>query len=202
MLWVIGCLAVVFGAFLWYFILYITLCNHILERSKKYVDKLYKDHKKIRRELDDKEISLQHKEKTINFDYNKLKDSYNKRVEDIKANYEKKKKEDQKELENAVTETEEQLKKSVEEIDKVIGDKIADLTLKNTLTFDCVCGEKDIPCFIDLTKENTFRCKNCNSVYSIQAKFSPLLIGKASSEEEFLKIIEKRMQEEGMIDEL
>ena len=141
------------------------------------------------------------KEKTINFDYGKLKDSFDKRVEDIKANYEKKKKEDEEELEQAVIETEEALKKSVEEVDKVIGNKIADLTLKNTLTFDCVCGEKNIPCFIDLTKENTFRCTACNSVYSVQAKFSPVIIGKASSEEEFLKIIEKRMAEEGIEDE-
>lgn len=197
-----GLLGIVTVAFVSSFVLYIRLNNRILKRAKKYVDKLYADHEKVRRALDEKEISLQYKEKTINIDYNKLKDSFTKRVEEIKASYEKKKQEDQEELDNAIAETEEQLKESVEALDKMIGDKIADLTLKNTLTFDCVCGEKDIPCFIDLTKENTFRCKKCNSVYSIQAKFSPVIIGKASSEEEFLRIIEKRMQEEGMEDEL
>ena len=201
MILIYGCLGLAIIAFAWCLILYIKLSNRLLTRSKKYVDKLYKDHKKVRRELADKEISLEYKEKTINFDYGKLKDSFDKRVEDIKANYEKKKKEDEEELEQAVIETEEALKKSVEEVDKVIGNKIADLTLKNTLTFDCVCGEKNIPCFIDLTKENTFRCTACNSVYSVQAKFSPVIIGKASSEEEFLKIIEKRMAEEGIEDE-
>ena len=84
----------------------------------------------------------------------------------------------------------------------MIGDRITDLTLKNTLTFDCVCGEKNIPCFIDLTKESTFRCSKCNSVYAVQAKFSPMIIGRASSEEEFKALIERRMMEEGMEDEL
>ena len=202
MILIYGSLILAVCAFLYYFVSYVRLCKHLRVRAKKYVDKLYPEHDKIRRELNEKEINLQYKEKTINFDYNKLKDSFNKRVEEIKANYEKKKKEDEEELNTSIAEVEEELKKSIEEIDKVIGDKITDLTLKNTLTFDCVCGATNIPCFIDLTKENTFRCKKCNSVYSVQTKFSPVIIGKATSEGEFLKIVEKRMQEEGMNDEL
>lgn len=201
MVWLSGILVLAIVAFLYYFILYTKLHNHLLERAKKYVNKLYANHDKIRRELNEKDINLQYKEKTINLDYNKLKDSFNKRLEEIKANYDKKKEEDEKELSISIAEVENELKKSIEDIDKAIGEKIADLTLKNTLTFDCVCGETNIPCFIDLTKENTFRCKKCNSVYSVQTKFSPVIIGKASSDEEFLKIVEKRMQEEGMEDE-
>lgn len=184
-----------------FIIKYFKLSNKLLIRAKKYVDKLYKNHKNARQELIEKETKLQYKEKTANIEYNKLKESFDKKFEKLKNDYEQKKKEDAEELENAIRETEVQLKDSVDQIDHLIEEKIIDLTAKNTLTFDCVCGKKNIPCFIDLSKENTFRCDNCHSVYAVQAKFSPMIIGRATSEEEFNQIIERRLMEEENGDE-
>ena len=172
------------------------LCKKLCTRAKKYVNKLYNDHAKVKKELEEKRVNLEYREKKANIEYDKLKESFNKKHNELKASYEKEKEANEQELEEAIKETEKELKGWVDKVDEMIEDKIADLTLKNTLTFDCVCGKKDIPCFIDLTKENAFRCDQCNSVYSINAKFSPVIIGRASSEEEFAKIVENRMQEE------
>lgn len=179
-----------------FIIKYYNLSNALLSRAKKYVDKLYVYHNRVKNELEQKKATLDIKEKAIGIEYDKIKDTFDKKYNALVKDYKIKEKEKDKELDEAVKESEEELKKSVEKIDQLIGEKIADLTLKNTLTFDCVCGKKDIPCFIDLTKENTFRCDSCNSVYAIQAKFSPVIVGRASSEEEFARIVEERMQEE------
>lgn len=175
---------------------YYNLSSNLRMIAKRCVDKMYANHEKIRQELERKETSLQYKEKTINVEYNKLKDSFDKKYKDLESSFLKKDEEKDKELEEAIKETEEELQKSVEKVDELIGEKIMDLTLRNTLTFDCICGKKNIPCFIDLSKDNSFRCENCNSVYLVQAKFSPVIIGRASSEEEFAKIVENRLKEE------
>lgn len=179
--------------FLVYICRYYFLHSSMMECAKSCVDKMYN---KLKNELAQKETNLQYRENNLNIEYDKLKETFNKKFNEVKADFDKKEKEKDKELEDALKESEEELKKSVEMIDSMIGEKIADLTLKNTLTFDCVCGKKDIPCFIDLSKENTFRCESCNSVYVVQAKFSPVIVGKASSEEEFIKIVENRLKEE------
>ena len=171
------------------------------------MDKLYNNHDNVRKELEKRKINLDYREKTANIEYDKLKADFEKRQNELKDSFEKKteklrqdcereKAENEQELEEAIKEAEGELKTYIDTVDNLIEDKITDLTLKNTLTFDCVCGKKNIPCFIDLTKENTFRCDKCNSVYAIHAKFSPVIVGRASSEEEFARIVEERMQEE------
>lgn len=182
---------------------YIRLSKHV----RRYVDKLYNNHDNVRKELEKRKINLDYREKTANIEYDKLKADFEKRQNELKDSFEKKteklrqdcereKAENEQELEEAIKEAEGELKTYIDTVDNLIEDKITDLTLKNTLTFDCVCGKKNIPCFIDLTKENTFRCDKCNSVYAIHAKFSPVIVGRASSEEEFARIVEERMQEE------
>lgn len=187
--------------------MYLDVCKRIGKHVRRHVDKLYANHKSIKEELEKRRVNLNYRERTANIEYDKLKaefekrqadlkDAFDKKAEKLKTECEQERLENEQEVEEALKGAEEELKNYVDTVDNLIGDKIADLTLKNTLTFDCVCGKKNIPCFIDLTKENTFRCDKCNSVYAIHAKFSPVIIGRASSEEEFAKIVEERMQEE------
>lgn len=179
---------------------YFELRCALISRCKKIVNRMYSGHQKTSIEIKQRESAISFRENQLHIEYNKLRDElmeqFNKRLESIKHEYEERAEADSKELDEAIEAQEKELMTSIKKVDDMLEEKIKSLTIDNTLFFDCVCGKQDIPCFIALNKENTFRCDQCNSVYTVSAKFSPIMIGKASSEEEFNKIIEARLQEQ------
>lgn len=194
-----GFLILAFGGAIYYGSLYYLTKKHIFTKVKHLLQKLDTRRETANKELTQKEVTLKYKERRLEEEYNKLKESlnasYDKKYKQIAADYKEQLAQKERDLNEAIEAAQKELAETIETVDKAIGDRITNLTLNNTLTFDCACGERNIPCFIDLTKENTFRCKKCNSVYSVYAKFSPVMIGKAASEEDLQKLIEKRLQE-------
>lgn len=180
---------------------YYDLKKHVVSRSRKIANKSYANHQQVLTEINQREASVAYRENQIHIEYNKLKDSlqmqFDKRLDTIKKEYKEQAEADSKELDEAIEAQEKELMASIKKVDEMLEEKIKSLTLENTLLFDCVCGNKDIPCYISLNRENTFRCDQCNSVYAVTAKFSPVLLPiKASSEEEFNKLIEARLKEQ------
>lgn len=113
----------------------------------------------------------------------------------LEQEYNKKKQELEDETAKTRKEVTEALEKTVEAIDKELGNKIADIALMNTLAFTCSCSEDLIPCSIDFTKENTFRCSHCGSVYRVALRAEPVYLEKAISDADYEALIQRRLQE-------
>ena len=135
--------------------------------KSKSVNKIVKERKKIRKELNDKfnnEIEKIRKE---------IENDYNEACEEVKS----------------------ELFEKLQEIDGVIGQHAEKDALRNILTFSCSCSRDLIPVAIDFSKENTFVCKKCNSKYKIAINANPILIGRGVSDEEFANLVESRLNE-------
>lgn len=181
--------------------------RNILGFAKSHVNDLYSNHKQVRKELDKKKGELSKKEARLNSDYNKLKNDlskkedtlnkeYEKKRQDLENEYKSKKEELEAEVEEALKDAEEALEENAAKVDELLEDRLADITAKNTRMFNCLCSDKPIACFIDLTAENTYRCPDCGSVYRVEITMNPIMIGKAISDEEYVRIIKRRMEEE------
>lgn len=134
----------------------------------KSLEKIVKERKKIRKELNEKfsnEVEKLRKD---------MENEYNEACEEVKN----------------------ELFAKLEEIDNAVGQQAERNALKNILTFSCSCSRDLIPVPIDFSKENTFVCKKCNSKYKIMINANPVLIGKGVSDEEFANLIENRLNEE------
>lgn len=190
---------------------YYNLRKHMWSKTKKMVDKMGDKYQDTLTEINKREISVNFKEKQMDIDYKKFRDNlesdyakkrevltneFEKKIEVARKEYEEKAEADSKALNEALEEQEQKLILSIQQVDEMIENKIKSLTIDNTILFDCVCGKQNIPCYIALNKENTFRCDKCNTVYAVNVKFSPVRIGTATNEEEFNKVIEARLQEE------
>lgn len=90
-----------------------------------------------------------------------------------------------------------ELQKVVQDIDNGLGEKIAEITMMNTLAFNCTCSSDLIPCSIDFTKENFFRCPKCGNTYRVGLRAEPILIDRTASEAEFQSLINKKLEEYG-----
>lgn len=72
----------------------------------------------------------------------------------------------------------ESLENRVYELDEQLGEKIKEVTQKNTLYFTCACNRgKQIPCSVDLSSDqNYFTCDECGAVYRIVINASTVLM--------------------------
>lgn len=113
----------------------------------------------------------------------------------LEQEYNKKKQELEEDTAKTRQEVTEALEKTVEAIDKELGNRIADIALMNTLAFTCSCSEDLIPCSIDFTKENTFRCNHCGSVYRVALRAEPVYLEKAISDADYEALIARRLKE-------
>lgn len=113
---------------------------------------------------------------------NEMTDKFSKKISDIEET--SKRKIDER-VQKVVEDYEEALKvetnaleEQVSNLDKQLGDKIAEITQKNTLYFTCACDRsKQIPCFVDLgSDENYFTCPDCGAVYRIVLNPSSVLM--------------------------
>lgn len=102
---------------------------------------------------------------------------------------------EKKDFENEKKQVEEDIKNLVADIDKKTGEKIKEIAMSNTLEFKCACSDTLIPCSIDFTKDNTYRCSKCGTVYRVDFRAEPVSIGRSASEEEYLKLVERRLDE-------
>lgn len=181
--------------------------RNILSIAKARVDDMYANHEQITSELVELRGNLSKKEIELNSEYNKLKNDlskkednlakeYEKKRQDLENEYKSKKEELEAEVEEALKEAEEALEENAAKVDELLEDRLADITAKNTRMFNCLCSDKPIACFIDLTAENTYRCPDCGSVYRVEITMNPIMIGKAISDEEYVRIIKRRMEEE------
>lgn len=181
--------------------------SNVFRVARKHVNSLYTNHKNVRNELIKKKNELSKKEIKLDSNYDKLKNDLLKKEEALKNEYDKKREhlkkefeEKQKELENDVEEAlkdaEEALEENVASVDEILENKLIEIKSKNTRMFNCLCSDKPIPCFIDLTSENTYRCGECGSVYRVEITMNPILIGKAISDEDYVSIIASKMEEE------
>lgn len=98
---------------------------------------------------------------------------------------EKYKKESELKVEKVIQDYEEALKletedleEKVAQLDEQLGEKIQEITAKNTMRFTCACDRtKYIPCTIDLSEEeNYFRCPDCGAVYKVVISASTILM--------------------------
>lgn len=149
-------------------------------------------------------VELQNKlSKNYIEDKNKLRKSFNKKLQRKVSELEAKYKEKylslsnnlEQEYNNACEEVKNELFEHLEKVDKVIQTHAEELAMKNILTFSCSCSRDLIPCAIDFTKENTFVCPKCGSKYKVAINANPILIGRAVSEEQFVSLLEERLNE-------
>lgn len=106
-------------------------------------------------------------------------------IEKTKTNLEEKyRKEAELKVEKVIHDYEEALKLETEELeekvadlDEQLGQKLQEITGKNTLYFTCACNRgKQIPCSVDLSNdENYFTCPECGAVYRIVINASTIL---------------------------
>ena len=70
------------------------------------------------------------------------------------------------------------LENQVAELDEQLGQKLQEITGKNTMYFTCACDRtKQIPCSVDLSSdENYFTCPDCGAVYRIVVNTSTILM--------------------------
>lgn len=177
-------------------VMYWKVSNGLFSVAKKHVDALYKYHNKVKCELDKREAEITKKDASLSAEYNKLKNNLFKKEEELKKDYEKRKAELDEEIDEAVREAEEALEENIANVDNMLENRIAEITAKNTRMFNCLCSDKPIPCFIDLSQENTYRCPDCGGVYRVEITMNPIMIGKAISDEQYVQMIKTRIEEE------
>lgn len=107
-------------------------------------------------------------------------------IENTKISLEEKyKKESELKVEKVIQDYEEALKletedleEKVAQLDEQLGEKIQEITAKNTMRFTCACDRtKYIPCTIDLSEEeNYFTCPECGAVYKVVISASTILM--------------------------
>ena len=107
-------------------------------------------------------------------------------IEKTKVSLEEKyKKETELKVEKVIQDYEEALKletedleEKVAQLDEQLGEKIQEITAKNTMRFTCACDRtKYIPCTIDLSEEeNYFTCPECGAVYKVVVSASTILM--------------------------
>lgn len=122
-----------------------------------------------------------------------LQKTYTNFVENAKSDIEKTKisleekykKESELKVEKVIQDYEEALKletedleEKVAQLDEQLGEKIQEITAKNTMRFTCACDRtKYIPCTIDLSEEeNYFTCPECGAVYKVVISASTILM--------------------------
>lgn len=182
----IGCLTLSYQ--LW------KIYHSLFSRARAYVDSLYRTHKKTKIELNKRSEDLLVKEKNLDKQYNKLKENLDKKREELDIEYKQKKLELDQEVEDAVKDAEEALKHNISRVDNMLEERLAEITAKNTKMFSCLCNDKPIACFIDLSEENTYRCPDCGTVYSVEITMNPSIIGKAISDEDYVALIKNRIE--------
>lgn len=160
-------------------------------------------------ELKQKEINYKRSCQQRENDYNKFRED---KDEEIKAKEENLKqkieafennhalltekiKHERQEFEEEKKQVEEDIKRLVADIDKKTGDKIKEIAMSNTLEFKCACSDDLIPCSIDFTKDNTYRCSKCGTVYRVDFRAEPVAIGRSASEEDYLELVQRRLDD-------
>lgn len=160
-------------------------------------------------EIKQKEInyktSCQQREKEYNqfrekkeAEIKEAEESLKKKIEEFENNYAlltEKIKHERQDFEEEKKQVEEDIKSLVADIDKKTGDKIKEIAMSNTLEFKCACSDDLIPCSIDFTKDNTYRCSKCGTVYRVDFRAEPVSIGRSASEEEYLALVERRLDD-------
>lgn len=75
------------------------------------------------------------------------------------------------------------LQQKVMQLDQQLGDKLRQISLKNTLYFTCACDRgKQIPCSVDLSQDqNYFTCPECGAVYRVVINASTILMSGVSN---------------------
>ena len=160
-------------------------------------------------ELKQKEINYKNSCQQRENDYNKFcedkkaeikasEESLKKKIEEFENNHAlltEKIKHERQDFEEEKKQVEEDIKKLVEDIDKKTGDKIKEIAMSNTLEFKCACSDDLIPCSIDFTKDNTYRCSKCGTVYRVDFRAEPVAIGRSASEEDYLELVQRRLDD-------
>lgn len=155
--------------------------------ARKTVNKINSTHKIERQNLINDKKKLEAKETRLNKEYTKLK-------EDLKAEYTKRYADIENEIEEALKDAEIALEENIATVDNILENRLAEITAKNTKMFNCLCNDKPIPCFIDLTEENTYRCEDCGTVYRVEITMNPVTIGKAISDKDYVELIKNRIE--------
>ncbi len=127
---------------------------------------------------EEKVIELQEKQSKF---ISEVKEQMNKKVSELQEKY-KKQSDDRvqkviNDYEQALKLETESLERQVEELDVQLGEKLQEITGKNTMYFTCACDRsKQIPCSVDLSSEdNYFTCPDCGAVYRVIINASTIL---------------------------
>lgn len=81
----------------------------------------------------------------------------------------------------------------VKSADNALAEKMAELTEKNSVVFECPCKHNLIKVFIDLSKEeNTFICPECKNTYRVDIKMTPILKGKIVDEHNLYNLLSEK----------
>lgn len=133
---------------------------------------------------EEKVIELQEKQSKF---ITEVKEQMNKKVSELQEKY-KKQSDDRvqkviNDYEQALKLETESLERQVEELDVQLGEKLQEITGKNTMYFTCACDRtKQIPCSVDLSDdENYFTCPDCGAVYRIVINASTILMSGISN---------------------
>lgn len=156
--------------------------------SKKWIAENRKDINNIMDSLADKEAKLAQEQDDMEAELKA-------KSEQLEAEYNKKEEEARVAIEEAMVEAEEAIRDNIIEMDEIIKNRLAEVAATNTVTFTCACSDKPIPCTIDFTKDNTFRCPDCSAVYRVDIRMNPVLIGKDISDEEYIAKIQQHLKE-------
>lgn len=95
------------------------------------------------------------------------------------------------EANDEIAKAEENLQKVIDETDKKVGEIIKDLYEKSALPFYCACSPTDpilVP--IDFSKENSFKCPKCDSIYKININAYPVLVSHAITNHKLTEAVE------------
>lgn len=127
---------------------------------------------------EEKVIEIQEKQSKF---ISEVKEQMNKKVSELQEKY-KKQSDDRvqkviNDYEQALKLETESLERQVEELDVQLGEKLQEITGKNTMYFTCACDRsKQIPCSVDLSSEdNYFTCPDCGAVYRVIINASTIL---------------------------
>lgn len=169
----------------------------ISEAAEKEVDRYFEEYAEKEAKLYKKtenEIASFRKKCSRDFK-KKLHKALNEKTAELEANYKTLAEQLELDYTNACEEVKNELFQQLSDVDIALEQHAKKMAAKNILTFSCVCSRDLIPCAIDFTKENTFVCPKCQSKYKVVINANPVLIGKNISDEEFAKLVEKRLNE-------
>lgn len=159
-------------------------------KNKKYKKLLVQNKDTLEEEY--KKLYSEHKIKVYQEQCKLFEDYKNKFDIDKENEFLIKKNELTEDFEGACEDIKAELKKQIEELDNNLELQQQRVYEDHIVSFQCACNKKEIPCYIDLSKDvNTFVCDECGCEYRIEINMYPILITKSINDDRFIKALNK-----------